>query len=383
MRTKFLSFAFFFTVCGFAAEVVLTTPVETDLLVPQVEDTQKSWIKMISAARETLDIEQFYIADEKGESLEPVLAAIRKAAEKGVKVRVLGDNKFFKTYPATIKELGNLANIEARTIDYGAGVQHAKFFIVDGKSFYIGSANFDWRALKHIHELGLRVDDVDLATSLGAVFDTDWAKGVTVGSTTLPSRAARKVVNSGKSGDLHLVGSPESELPEGLDFSLPQIIALLQQAKTAKDTVDIQTMEYSTKAFGSKTYAKSGPWNDLDDELRAAAGRGAKVRLLVENKSAQKATKELKALAKVKNIEVRTVEIPEAKQGHIDYARLIHSKYLVVNGSKAWVGTDNWSRNYFTQSRGVGLITDSASTVSTLSAVYQKLWESPYATKVK
>ena len=44
-------------------------------------------------------------------------------------------------------------------IDIGTvagGVQHAKFFIVDGEEVFLGSQNFDWRALKHIHELGVR-----------------------------------------------------------------------------------------------------------------------------------------------------------------------------------------------------------------------------------
>ncbi len=372
-----LGLVFSFSV--FAAEVVLTTPVETDLSNPDAQSTQKAWIEMIAAAKENLDIEQFYISDQKGESLEPVLDEVRAAAARGVKVRILADAKFAKTYPDSLTSLGELKNIETRTIDMSPGVQHAKFFIVDGSSFYLGSANFDWRALSHIHELGIRLDDANLATSLGAVFDIDWAKGKTFGTTKLPTTVARKVVKSGKSGEFKLVGSPEASLPKGLKFSLTEIVALLRAAKTSKDTIDLQTMDYSTQVYKQPKET----WKVLDDELKAAAKRGVQVRILVENDKVAKNIRELRSLSQTSNIQVKRVLLPEAKQGHIDFARLIHSKYLVINGKKAWVGTDNWSKDYFTQSRGVGLITDSTQTVSTLQSIYNQLWESNYTFVVK
>ena len=64
-----------------------------------------------------------------------------------------------RTYPRTADSLARLPGFEVRLVDFrriAGGVQHAKFFLVDGETTFLGSQNFDWRALKHIHELGVR-----------------------------------------------------------------------------------------------------------------------------------------------------------------------------------------------------------------------------------
>lgn len=51
-------------------------------------------------------------------------------------------------------ELAKKRNIDVRTLNVkkllNAGIVHTKFFSVDGKNAYIGSANFDWRALTEV-----------------------------------------------------------------------------------------------------------------------------------------------------------------------------------------------------------------------------------------
>lgn len=41
-----------------------------------------------------------------------------------------------------------------RNLDFnrliGAGILHTKLWVVDGKHFYVGSANMDWRALTQV-----------------------------------------------------------------------------------------------------------------------------------------------------------------------------------------------------------------------------------------
>ena len=105
------------------------------------------------------------------------LQALRDAAGRGVAVRLLSDAKFAETYPDTLDALGDVAGIEVRTYDMKpvrGGVQHAKFFRVDD-AVWLGSQNFDWRSLEHIHELGVLVREPRAAADLGAVFEQDWA----------------------------------------------------------------------------------------------------------------------------------------------------------------------------------------------------------------
>ncbi len=61
---------------------------------------------------------------------------------------------------------------------FGNGVMHAKFLIVDGASFYLGSANFDWRSLTQVKEMGVRVRGCPLlATDLEKNFEAYWIAG--------------------------------------------------------------------------------------------------------------------------------------------------------------------------------------------------------------
>src|SRR6185437_15108356 len=120
-----------------------------------------------------------------------------------------------------------------------------------------------------------------------------------------------------------------------------------------------------------------------DDALRRAAKRGVSVRMMVSDWSiGHPAIDELKDLQKVHGIQIRIVSIPEARSGHIPYARVVHSKYMVVDGKTLWLGTSNWEKNYFYGSRNVALIFRGGlgrRLSSQCGRVFSKLWKSPYA----
>ena len=86
----------------------------------------------------------------------------------------------------------------------------------------------------------------------------------------------------------------------------------------------------------------------------------------------------LRELAKQPNITVKFLVIPQAAEGYIPYARVAHAKYLVVDGQRAWLGTSNWGRDYFYDSRNVGLIVDGASFAGRLDAFFARNWASEY-----
>lgn len=149
-------------------EIVQSVPLETNLAVPGIRQAQQVWLEMIQSAKTSLDLEQFYVSDQDGEALAPVLQAIEDAAKRGVQVRLLVDSKFYSQYPDSVNRLAQSENCEAKEIDFSkyGGVQHAKYFVVDGQQAFVGSQNFDWRALSHIHEIGVRVVDAQVITDL-------------------------------------------------------------------------------------------------------------------------------------------------------------------------------------------------------------------------
>ncbi len=57
-----------------------------------------------------------------------------------------------------------------------------QLWIVDGQHFYVGSANFDWRSLTQVKEVGLLVKNCAcLAQDVAKIWDVYWILGKEVG----------------------------------------------------------------------------------------------------------------------------------------------------------------------------------------------------------
>ncbi len=168
-----------------------------------------------------------------------------------------------------------------------------------------------------------------------------------------------------------MVASPPFLTPKDLRPAIEALVELLGQAK---QTVRVQLLTYSPIA-GQDHF-----WPVLDNALRAAAVGGVKVRLMVSDWSlGSRALPHLKALTLIPNVEVRVVSIPEAKEGHIPFARTVHSKYLVVDGTQLALGTSNWEESYFMESRNVELIFRDSPLAPQAAGIFDRLWTSRYA----
>lgn len=346
---------------------------------------QAVWLDMIGTSSKTLDIEEFYIADQAGEALEPVLAAVKDAVKRGVKVRLIVDSAMMsetkKALPA-LKEAG----VDARVINFKkavGGVQHSKFFIVDGKELYVGSQNFDWRSLTQIHELGLRIKSPLAAADFGRVFEADWAiaggadpkktlakKGKALVSAAKPEKA----MLGGTEVSYSLAFSPKGAVPAGMDTEITEMIKLID---AAKKTVRGQVMTYSIEEHGSKR------WAELDSAFRKAAARGVKVELAFADWGmGGKSDRDIKALSRTDNIIVKISALPLHSRGLIPYARVEHLKYLVADGETGFVTTSNWGPGYFLTSRGAAVILKGAPAAAVLEDIFYRVWTGPYVLPV-
>jgi len=362
-----------FSVPGF--ELVYSYPVETTLEEKDLRLAQDVWPKMFDAAKKTIDIEEFYASPMDGEPLEASLKALERAAKRGVKIRVTLEKKFEKNSLDGIARLKSIPGLDLRILDWssinaGAGIIHAKFFVVDGKAAYVGSQNFDWRALKHIHETGLRVTDAKVAADIQRVFDHDWAytegKPEPDGADLAFDRDARA----------YLVASPKAKNPAGIGDSEAELVRLIAQSTSA---ISIQLLDYNPTTYGRPKRF----YPVIDNALRDAAVRGVKVRLLVSHWNTEEgAIDHLKSLSLVPGIEVRILTVPEAKQGPIPFSRTIHSKYMTADGNVAWVGTSNWAGGYLDSSRNLELVVKDAALSARLAAMHGRLWTSSYSEPV-
>lgn len=83
---------------SYGIEIVESTPIGTSLDNPDIRNTHEVWLEMIGNARQSLDLEEYYVSNMPGRQLESVLAALYNAADRGVKVRLIADSRMYKTY---------------------------------------------------------------------------------------------------------------------------------------------------------------------------------------------------------------------------------------------------------------------------------------------
>ena len=353
-----------------SVELLYTAPIETSLAIPSIGDAAHAWPEMFDAAQQTIDLGQMYASGKSGEPLDASIEALERAGKRGVKIRMILEKKMASaSFPETVERLKKIPNFTLKVIEFGKlspdGIYHAKYFVIDGKTGFLGSQNFDWRALKHIHELGVKISDEKIATQMAAIFERDWNEDAKTAPATTEIPSA----------PIYLVASPGALNPPGILDSEKELVRLLG---TAKKEILIQTMNYMPTNFKRTSF-----YPVIDNALRDAAVRGVKVKLMVGDWNLRPdEVAQLKSLIALPNIEVRIVSIPDAKAGFIPFARVIHSKYTVIDGETLWVGTSNWAGGYLDKSRNLELVMHDVKLAGEGHAIHEKLWNSDYAKKL-
>ncbi|MGZ3184479.1 MAG: phospholipase D-like domain-containing protein [Telluria sp.] len=360
-------------------ELVQTVPVETTLASADLRDPLTVWSELFDGALHEIDIAQFYIASRPGAPFEQVIERLAAAGRRGVHIRFLLEKRGIAlSDAATIERIRKIPNLDLRVLEFGAltgtGIIHAKYLLVDGKSAYIGSQNFDWRSFTHIHETGVRVTEPAVVAQAAAIFEQDWNAQALLASGKAVPRAGASFV-APPTADVQLVASPAAYNPPGVADSEATLVALLADAKRS---ISVQVLDYAPLGYGpdgTRPY-----YAVIDTALRSAAARGVQVRLMVSNWNTEKpAVDYLKSLALLPNVQVRVVTLPAWSGGPVPFARVMHSKTLVIDGATAWVGTSNWSGGYFDKSRNLEVILRAPAMAARVAQLQEQVWSSRYA----
>lgn len=372
---------------NFSPQVVETVPAETQLGVDDFKKTHESFEELLSAAEEKIQIGVFYMIDAESSRLSEILDTIEEKTEEGVRLEVVSDTVFYRNYPDVLDRLDELENSDVRIIDLDArtgGVMHAKYFMVDDRHFYIGSANFDWRSLEHIREVGIAGSSPEIVSRLQMIFAVDFELASRSDTaqweewqSLQPPPDYRHLENetismADKSDTLMITATPPELTPTEIMTSEEAIIRMIN---SAQNEIFADIFQYGLESPYSPDY-----YDEIDRALRRAAARDVEVRLQVSSWSLTDYQQEyLKSLQQLSGIEVRYLDIPIASGGYTPYSRTSHPKLLVVDRDAAWLGSANWQPGYFDQSRNVGIITGDSQLVGDLRRFFLTAWTGPYA----
>ncbi|XP_061537477.1 5'-3' exonuclease PLD3 [Phycodurus eques] len=369
----------------------------------------RAWLRLMVQARSSVDIASFYwtltnqdtgthepTADQ-GENVLKNLAELSESLSVRIAVSAPQGSR-----PGEDLRRLNASGAAIRLVkmrQLTTGVLHTKFWVVDNKHIYIGSANMDWRSLTQVKELGVVVYNCScLAADLGKIFEAYWFLGDSASvpspwpssfSTLYNKDTPLQLTLNNTPSNVYLTSSPPSLCAAGRTSDLESILSVMEDAQSF---IYIAVMNYlPTVEFSRpKRY-----WADIDTQLRRVAyEKRVRVRLLISCWSSTPPAMFpfLKSLASVYepksklDIRVRLFVVPaSAEQKQIPFARVNHNKYMVTD-QVAYIGTSNWSGDYFVNTAGSALVVNQTassspepSVQSQLRAVFERDWNSAYS----
>ncbi|XP_053291296.1 5'-3' exonuclease PLD4 [Pleuronectes platessa] len=373
---------------------------------------EQAWKDLISMATEEVLVVSFYwtltgedininsSSDIPGKN---ILRDLEELPSRNVSVRVVTSVPSVRNNSTDLKVL-EAKGVQVRSVNFGRltnGVLHSKFWIIDRRHVFIGSANMDWRALTQVKELGaVMYNCSSVALDLYKIFQSYWVMGGSNSSlprpwpsefdTDINKYHPLLVEADNVSSRIYLSGSPPSFCPPSRTQDLEAVLSIITEAQ---HYVDVAVMEYSPTTRFSKPVRY---WPFIDEALRTAAfERRVKIRMLIScgRNSDPAMLPFLQSLASMDSplhgisIQVKLFILPVGNHSDIPYARVNHNKYMVTD-KVAYIGTSNWSGDYFLTTAGVGLVISqhaphavwrTKALQGQLRAVFERDWFSAFA----
>src|SRR5436309_2289847 len=157
------------------------------VLAPDTTLDPEGILGLFAAAKERLSIDAFYLDELWRDIPNPFLEAAFTAARRGASVRILLDGSWASveaesgTNDDVVERINGRANnesvpLEVRLLTPRGPIErlHNKGAVVDGRAVLVSSMNWALGSATENREVGLIVEDPDLARIFEASFDADW-----------------------------------------------------------------------------------------------------------------------------------------------------------------------------------------------------------------
>jgi phosphatidylserine/phosphatidylglycerophosphate/cardiolipin synthase-like enzyme len=299
-----------------SASASQTTPTSEDGTVTGIivlpEDAATPILDELEAAKESILLYIYLLSDE------DAIRALLRAHYRGVDVRVMLDPAPYGGAGTEVDVFQRLstAGIDVRWTSGAFRFAHVKMLIVDQFTLMVMNLNWTEAAFSENRELAVVTDDPARVTQALAIFENDWA-----GQSETPIGP--------------LVISPETSRND-----------LLQFIASAEATLDV--------------YAEVMTDQEILDALVEAQLRGVRVRLVMSEAAGESLWHEEPGFLARSGIEVIIVNQP-----------YIHAKALIVDGTAAWIGSQNFTANSLDNNREIGTFVNDAPSLARIVRAFE------------
>lgn len=302
---------------GPRAFALQTVPPEYFSLVVEPDAGLAPVLSKIEHASASVDLVMYEMSDQQIEE------ALKSAVVRGVAVRVLLNGGYYDKHEQQNEAMFERLQAEGVPVRWTPtrfALTHQKTLVVDGGDALIMTFNFQPKYYKTGRDFAIDDTNPTDVAAIEQTFDADW----------------------NGSGDA-LPGDDLLWSPGAKDETLALI-------SSATSTLDIYNEEMNDA--------------DVEQALVLAAHRGVRVRLDMTYATNWKP--ELTALARG-GAEVRTY----ASSSKIRY---IHAKAIIVDGARAFVGSQNFSNGSLSSNRELGIILMAPGVIHSLESVFESDW---------
>lgn len=260
-----------------------------------------------------------------------VIHALEDAANAGIDVRVmLEPHPVGSSSPTRVMDELKATGAKVETSSPAFALTHEKGMIIDGTTAYIMTSNFSRSGLGgysssssyNNREYDIIDNNATDVTAVMAIFQADWNR------------------TTAQFNDPNLVVSPVN--------SRGAFVALINSAHS---TLLIEAEEMNDSM--------------IEQAITSAAQRGVHVEVILPSPSGSSSDSNSSGIATIKQGGVQVEE---------DSHLYMHAKIIVVDGKKAFVGSENISTQSLDQNRELGIIVSDANVLNTLQQTFQKDW---------
>lgn len=297
-------------------------------LYVEPDDGESVITDAIHGAHTSIWLEMYILSDRN------VIRALEDAANNGVDVRVMLEPHPYGGGASASKTIDQLkaANIKAQYTSSAFPLTHEKGMVIDQSTAYIMTSNFSRSALGGTsggsygyrnREYGIIDTNTQDVQAVMHIFEADWSH------------------TQAQFNDPNLVVSPVNARSDFTTLINSARHSLLIEAEEMQDSA-------------------------IEQALVSAAQRGVRVQVILPAPSGSSGDSNSQGISVIKAGGVSVREDPQL---------YMHAKIMIVDGIKAFVGSENISTQSLDANRELGIIVSDANVLSKMNSTFQQDWQ--------